>query len=128
MKVILAQPRGLCAGVVRAVEIVERALEKHDPRPSDGRRRQQLNRLRETGSEVGVPSYLIADGSELRPEWVANAGVVGITAGASAPEVRVEDVIDALKRLGPVDVSLLPAREEHIEFRPAGRTGRSLET
>jgi 4-hydroxy-3-methylbut-2-en-1-yl diphosphate reductase len=75
------------------------------------------NRLREIGSEVGVPSYLIADGSELQPEWVANARTVGITAGASAPEVLVEDVIDTLKRLGPVDVSLLAGREEHIEFR-----------
>jgi 4-hydroxy-3-methylbut-2-enyl diphosphate reductase len=75
------------------------------------------NRLREIGSEVGVPSYLIADGSELQPEWVANAGTVGITAGASAPEVLVEDVIDRLKRLGPVNVSVLAGREEHIEFR-----------
>ena len=43
--------------------------------------------------------------------------MVGITAGASAPEVLVEDVIDALRRLGPVEVSTLPGREENIEFR-----------
>jgi 4-hydroxy-3-methylbut-2-enyl diphosphate reductase len=42
---------------------------------------------------------------------------MGITAGASAPEVLVEDVIDALRRLGPVDVTTLPGREEHIQFR-----------
>jgi 4-hydroxy-3-methylbut-2-enyl diphosphate reductase len=53
----------------------------------------------------------------LRPEWVRDAEVVGITAGASAPEVLVEDVIDALRRLGPVEVSTLPGREENIEFR-----------
>jgi 4-hydroxy-3-methylbut-2-enyl diphosphate reductase len=42
---------------------------------------------------------------------------LGITAGASAPEVLVEDVIDALRRLGPVEVQTLPGREENIEFR-----------
>ena len=43
--------------------------------------------------------------------------MVGITAGASAPEVLVEDVIEALRRIGPVEVSTLPGREENIEFR-----------
>ena len=43
--------------------------------------------------------------------------MVGITAGASAPEVLVEDVIDALRRLGQVEVSTLPGRQENIEFR-----------
>jgi 4-hydroxy-3-methylbut-2-enyl diphosphate reductase len=75
------------------------------------------NRLREIGAEAGISSYLLADGSELRPEWVRDAEVVGITAGASAPEVLVEDVIGALRRLGPVEVSTLPGREENIEFR-----------
>ena len=79
--------------------------------------RSNSNRLREIGAEEGIPSYLIADGSELQPEWVKDAEVVGLTAGASAPEVLVEDVIDALRRLGPVEVSTLPGREEHIEFR-----------
>ncbi|HVY59353.1 MAG TPA: 4-hydroxy-3-methylbut-2-enyl diphosphate reductase, partial [Xanthobacteraceae bacterium] len=65
----------------------------------------------------GVPSYLIADGSELDPEWVRDVETVGITAGASAPEVLVEEVIDTLRRLGPVDVSVLPGLEEKIEFR-----------
>jgi 4-hydroxy-3-methylbut-2-enyl diphosphate reductase len=75
------------------------------------------NRLREIGTEVGVPSYLIADGSELNPEWLKDAKAVGITAGASAPEVLVDDVIEALRRIGPVAVSVLPGREENIEFR-----------
>ena len=74
-------------------------------------------RLREIGAEAGVPSYLIADGSELKPEWVHGAEVVGITAGASAPEVLVDDVIDTLRRFGPVEVTTLDGREEHIEFR-----------
>jgi 4-hydroxy-3-methylbut-2-enyl diphosphate reductase len=75
------------------------------------------NRLREIGSEEGLPSYLIADGSELEPQWLEGVATVGITAGASAPEVLVDDVIDKLRRFGPVDVSVLPGREERIEFR-----------
>ena len=75
------------------------------------------NRLREIGEEAGTPSYLIADGSELDPSWFRNAKIVGITAGASAPEVLVEDVIEALRRLNPVDVSQLTGRHETIEFR-----------
>jgi 4-hydroxy-3-methylbut-2-enyl diphosphate reductase len=75
------------------------------------------NRLREIGEESGLPSYLIADGSELDPAWLKSVKTVGITAGASAPEVLVDDVIAALRRLGPVDVSVLPGRQERIEFR-----------
>ncbi len=75
------------------------------------------NRLCEIGTETGVPSYLIADSSELRPEWVKAARVVGITAGASAPEVLVDGVIDALGCLGPVEVSTLAGRQETAEFR-----------
>jgi 4-hydroxy-3-methylbut-2-enyl diphosphate reductase len=75
------------------------------------------NRLREIGLETGIPSYLIADSSELQPEWVRDARTVGLTAGASAPEVLVEGVIDALARLGPVEVSVLDGRKETIEFR-----------
>ncbi len=75
------------------------------------------NRLREIGLETGIPSYLIADSSELQPEWVQDVRTVGLTAGASAPEVLVEGVIDALARLGPVEVSVLAGREETIEFR-----------
>ena len=75
------------------------------------------NRLREIGTEVGVSSYLVADGSEVKAEWLQDIKTVGITAGASAPEVLVDDVIEALRRLGPVSVSVLPGREENIEFR-----------
>lgn len=75
------------------------------------------NRLREIGTEAGVASYLIADGRELNPEWLKGARTVGLTAGASAPEVLVYDVIEALRRIGPVTVSVLPGREENIEFR-----------
>jgi 4-hydroxy-3-methylbut-2-en-1-yl diphosphate reductase len=75
------------------------------------------NRLREIGAEEGVPSYLIADGSELDAAWVRDADTVGITAGASAPEELVDDVLEALGRLGPIEVSVLPGIEEKVEFR-----------
>jgi len=75
------------------------------------------NRLREIGAELGIPSYLIANGAELDPAWLDGVKTVGITAGASAPEVLVDDVITALKKLKPVEVSTLPGREENIEFR-----------
>jgi len=75
------------------------------------------NRLREIGAETGTPTWLLADGSELDPAWVAGAAVVGITAGASAPEAMVEHVIDVLRALGPVEVSTMDGIEEHIEFR-----------
>jgi 4-hydroxy-3-methylbut-2-en-1-yl diphosphate reductase len=75
------------------------------------------NRLREIGAEAGVPSYLLADGSELKPEWVKGAHIIGLTAGASAPEAMVQDVIAALQKLGSVDVTNLPGVEENVEFR-----------
>jgi len=75
------------------------------------------NRLREIGQEANKPSYLIADGSELKREWFKDAKVVGLTAGASAPEVLVEDVIAALRRFGPVEVDTLDGRVEAVEFR-----------
>jgi 4-hydroxy-3-methylbut-2-en-1-yl diphosphate reductase len=75
------------------------------------------NRLREIGVEAGVPSYLIADGGELDAACVRDAAVVGITAGASAPEELVDNVIAALRGLGPVEVSVLPGIEEKVEFR-----------
>ena len=75
------------------------------------------NRLREIGVEAGIPTHLIANGAEINPEWLEGAGSVGITAGASAPEVMVMDAIEALRKFGPVEVSLLPGREENMEFR-----------
>jgi 4-hydroxy-3-methylbut-2-enyl diphosphate reductase len=75
------------------------------------------NRLREIGLGAGIPTYLIANGGEIQPEWVKNAKAVGVTAGASAPEVMVMDAIDALGRIAPVEVTTLPGREENMEFR-----------
>ena len=53
------------------------------------------NRLREIGEESGIPSYLVADGRDVKEEWFAGKTTVGLTAGASAPEVLVDDVISS---------------------------------
>jgi 4-hydroxy-3-methylbut-2-en-1-yl diphosphate reductase len=75
------------------------------------------NRLREIGAEAGIPSHLVADGSELDPAWFAGVTTIGITAGASAPEFLVNDVIKALRAFGPVEVEALAGVEESVEFR-----------
>jgi 4-hydroxy-3-methylbut-2-en-1-yl diphosphate reductase len=75
------------------------------------------NRLREIGTESGIPSYLVADGADVRAEWFADAETIGLSAGASAPEAMVQDVIAALRRLGPVEVSTMDGREEKVEFK-----------
>lgn len=75
------------------------------------------NRLREISEECGVRSYLIADGGELEPEWLEGIDVVGLTAGASAPEVLVDNVIDRLRTMGSLEVTTLPGVEENITFR-----------
>lgn len=73
-------------------------------------------RLRDIAVERGIPGHLLADGSELDSSWVRGAGVVGLTAGASAPETMVEDVIAALCRLGPVELETMPGRLEKAVF------------
>jgi 4-hydroxy-3-methylbut-2-enyl diphosphate reductase len=75
------------------------------------------NRLREIGLEEGVPSYLIADAGELDPAWLVGKQRVGLTAGASAPESLVENVIAALRKIDDVEVSGMDGIKEHIEFR-----------
>jgi len=58
------------------------------------------NRLREVAEHQGVPAYMVDNASELEPGWVAGKRVVGVTAGASAPEVLVRQVVDRLRQLG----------------------------
>jgi 4-hydroxy-3-methylbut-2-enyl diphosphate reductase len=75
------------------------------------------NRLCEIGLEEGIPSYLIADAAALDPAWVEGKESVGLTAGASAPEELILEVIDALRKLGPVSVEPMDGVKEDIEFR-----------
>ena len=75
------------------------------------------NRLKEIGDEMSVPSYLIDDAGGLQPEWLHGKQVVGITAGASAPEALVDELIDRLRMLGEIQVERLNGVTENIHFK-----------
>ena len=75
------------------------------------------NRLREIGAEIGVPSYLIDDASCLEPAWLERASTIGVTAGASAPEQLVQELIDRLGDFGEITVEELRGAEEHMQFK-----------
>ncbi len=74
------------------------------------------NRLRELGEQCGVPSYLIESAKDIDLSWLENIDVVGVTAGASAPEVLVQDVIAFLEEHGAVSFEEYVVEEEHVEF------------
>ncbi len=74
------------------------------------------NRLREVAHNMNVPAYLVDSAAELQPEWFAGKVRVGITAGASAPEVLVQDVITRLKQLGAASVHELKGIDENVVF------------
>jgi 4-hydroxy-3-methylbut-2-enyl diphosphate reductase len=75
------------------------------------------SRLREIGEECDIPSYLVADACEIDPRWVRGVGVVGVTAGASAPESVVQEVVQALMQIEPSEVSSLDGPSETVSFR-----------
>jgi 4-hydroxy-3-methylbut-2-enyl diphosphate reductase len=75
------------------------------------------NRLREIGEELGRPSYLIDDASHLKAEWFDGVEVVGLTAGASAPEMLVKGVLEGLRQFGDVSISTLAGVAEDVRFR-----------
>jgi 4-hydroxy-3-methylbut-2-en-1-yl diphosphate reductase len=74
------------------------------------------NRLREVAANLGVPAYMLDKASDLDPRWVAGKQVVGVTAGASAPEVLVQAVIERLRALGASTVRELEGIEEKVTF------------
>lgn len=74
------------------------------------------NRLRELAERTGTPAYLIDTAEQIRPEWLTDVSAIGITAGASAPEVLVQAVIDRLKSLGAEDPNELAGQAEDIVF------------
>ena len=74
------------------------------------------NRLREVAANLGVPAYMLDDAADLKPEWVEGKKVVGVTAGASAPEVLVAAVVQKLRSLGATSVSDLDGISERVTF------------
>ncbi len=82
------------------------------------------NRLREVAEKKGVPAYMIDQASLVDPAWLAGKVRIGVTAGASAPEVLVQAVIDRLKEIGAKSVRKLDGIEEHVTFPlPKGLSG-----
>jgi 4-hydroxy-3-methylbut-2-enyl diphosphate reductase len=74
------------------------------------------NRLREIAEKAGLPGYLVDGPEDLRREWFVDRHCVGVTAGASAPEVLVRRVVDQLVAWGAEPAAELPGREEHVVF------------
>jgi len=73
-------------------------------------------RLKEISQKVGIPAYLIDNASEIKQEWLKGKEYIGLTAGASAPEVLVEEVIEKLKQWGAIDVREAPGKQEKVVF------------
>ncbi|MCW8916342.1 MAG: 4-hydroxy-3-methylbut-2-enyl diphosphate reductase [Magnetovibrio sp.] len=82
-----------------------------------GKNSSNSNRLREIGDDCNVPSYLIDDADALDPSWLDGVKTVGITAGASAPEVLVQGVLDRLGELRDTSIELLTSIEENMHFK-----------
>jgi 4-hydroxy-3-methylbut-2-enyl diphosphate reductase len=82
------------------------------------------NRLREVAEKKGTPAYMVDNAAAIDPAWIAGKKRIGVTAGASVPEVLVQAVIDRLKELGAASVRALEGVEEHVTFPlPRGLTG-----
>ncbi len=75
------------------------------------------NRLRDLGTEMGKTSYLINGADDISPIWLADVTTIGITAGASAPELLVDEVIARLKALRPVSIETMNGVKERTKFK-----------
>ncbi len=74
------------------------------------------NRLREVAAHRGLPAYMVDSADELRADWLAGARRIGVTAGASAPELLVRQVVDRLRELGATSVNELEGVVERVSF------------
>ena len=74
------------------------------------------NRLREVAEHMGAQAYMVDSAADLRPEWIAGKKRIGVTAGASAPEVLVSGVVERLRAMGAAQVRALEGIEEHVTF------------
>ncbi len=82
------------------------------------------NRLREVSQKMGTESFMVDNAEQIKPDWLIHCSRIGVTAGASAPEVLVKQVIDRLKDLGAKSVRILDGVEEHVTFpMPKGLIG-----
>jgi 4-hydroxy-3-methylbut-2-en-1-yl diphosphate reductase len=84
------------------------------------------NRLREIAAEFGVPSYLIEDANALDPRWLAGVSAVGITAGASAPDELVDELVEHLRTMDEIEIERLSGVTENVRFRMPDRLAEPL--
>ncbi len=85
------------------------------------------NRLREVAQKNGVESYMVDNATQINPAWIEGKQRIGVTAGASAPEILVEEVVATLKSLGVKSVRELDGVEEHVTFPlPKGLSAHSV--
>jgi 4-hydroxy-3-methylbut-2-enyl diphosphate reductase len=115
----LATPRreDICYATQNRQDAVKKLLEQCDVLLVVGSRSSSnSNRLRELADRAGIPGYLIDGPSDLHREWLAGKRVIGVTAGASAPELLVQQVIEQLARWGAAMPREVIGREEHVIF------------
>jgi len=85
------------------------------------------NRLRELAERMGVPAYMVDAAEDLRADWFDGKAKVGLTAGASAPEILVQQVVQRLRALGALSVRTMPGVEETTHFPlPMGLGDRAM--
>ena len=118
----LATPRkeDICYATQNRQDAVKKLLEKADVLVVVGSRASSnSNRLRELAERAGIPGYLVDGAADMHRDWFEGKNVVGVTAGASAPEVLVQEVINQLREWG----AKVPAGDRRArgacDFRPA---------
>jgi len=110
--------KDICYATQNRQQAVRELVEKVDLLLVVGARNSSnSNRLREIGGERGVPSHLIDDAGSLDPAWLDSVDVIGITAGASAPEALVLDLIERLRDFGTVVVEEQDGVAENMQFK-----------
>ena len=83
-------------------------------------------RLREVAESTGARAYLIDDASEIQPAWLEGVECVAITAGASAPEHLVQEVVNYFRKLGADDIEEIEAIQEQVTFIPPAELTREM--
>jgi 4-hydroxy-3-methylbut-2-en-1-yl diphosphate reductase len=85
------------------------------------------NRLRELAERLGTPAWMVDKPEDLQDEWLVGKHRVGLTAGASAPDILVQQVVTRLRAMGAVSVRSLPGVEEKVQFPlPMGLGNKSM--
>ena len=75
------------------------------------------NRLKEIGTDNNTTSYLIDDSKDLNPDWLRDISTIGVTAGASAPEELVEELLEKIKSFAEIDVEFITSSKENVKFK-----------